>query len=395
MDITNKIKTLARTWHSEMVALRRHFHAFPELGFQEKETGDFISSWLKKHGFSFTQGIAKTGIVGLIESKRAGKTVLLRADMDALPIDEKNEVPYKSKNKGIMHACGHDAHMACLMGAIKILKEVQDDFAGQIKFVFQPSEEKFPGGAIKMIEEGVLESPKVDYAIGQHVLPTMDSGMVGFRPGPYMASTDEIYIEIHGKGGHAATPELLRDPILTGARIVIALQEVISRRANPVIPSVLSFGKFLANGQTNIIQDTVFLEGTFRTFNEKWRNQAHEIITKIAKQTALAHEAQCNVKIIKGYPFVENHQQLTDNIKRSAENLLGKKNAIELEPRMTAEDFAYFSHRVPSCFYRFGVRNQKKGITANLHTSTFDIDEKALETGASMLAMAAITALDQ
>lgn len=394
MEILQNIKILAKQYSAEIIAVRRQIHINPELGFEEVETAAFICKKLDEYKIQYQSGIAKTGIVALIKGKNPEKkTIALRADMDALPISEKNNCDYKSKNEGIMHACGHDAHIASLLGAAKILNLLKDEFEGSIKFIFQPSEEKFPGGAQAMIKEGILLNPETDIVIGQHVLPTLDSGKMGLRPGKYMASTDEIYLTIKGKGGHAATPELNIDPIVIAAHIIVALQQITSRYSNPAMPTVLSFGKIIGNGRTNIIPDEVKIDGTLRTFDEKWRAEAHIRITEIAKTISKGMGAECEVFIDKGYPFLINNDTLTASIKEKAIEYLGSDNVIDLEMRMTAEDFAYFTHLKPSCFYRLGTRNEQKGITSNLHTSTFDIDEDCLEIGMGLMAWLAINQL--
>ncbi len=394
METKQIIKKLAQQYLSEIIEIRRKIHANPELGFEEMETASLICKKLDEYGISYQSGIAKTGIVGLIKGKTPDKKcIALRADMDALPISENNNCDYKSKHEGIMHACGHDAHIACLLGAAKILNSLKDEFEGSIKLIFQPSEEKFPGGALAMINEKILLNPETEIVIGQHVLPTLESGKIGLKPGKYMASTDEIYLTIKGKGGHAATPELNIDPIVISAQIIMALQQITSRYSNPSMPTVLSFGKIIGNGRTNIIPDFVTIDGTLRTFDEKWRAEAHLRIKEIAQSIAKGMGGECEVVIDKGYPFLINNDQLTESIKENAVEYLGNENVVDLEMRMTAEDFAYFSHLKPSCFYRLGVRNEEKGITSNLHTSTFDIDENSLETGMGLMAWLAISQL--
>ncbi len=390
MSLKQKIQKQASSYFREIVEIRNHLHTIPELSFEEYQTSAFISSVLDRYQVPHQCEVAKTGIVGLIKFRNpASKAVALRADMDALPLTEDNDVSYRSKNKGIMHACGHDVHMACLLGAAKILSQLKDELEGTVKLIFQPSEESYPGGAIAMIKDGVLKNPAPDVMFGQHVLPQLESGKVGVKSAKYMASTDEVYITIKGKGGHAATPHLLTDTILISSHIVVALQQVVSRMANPATPTVLSFGKIEANGRNNIIPDQLKLHGTLRTFDENWRKKAHKKIKDIATNTAKGMGATCVVDIKKGYPFVFNDLKLTDNFRKYAVEYLGKDNVVELDLAMTAEDFAYFSKKVPSCFYRLGIRNEEKGITSTLHTTTFNIDEKSLETGMGLMAWVA------
>lgn len=393
--IKQRIEQHCRIFHSEIVAIRRHLHKNPELSFQEEETAKFISKKLSEYNIPHQTNIGGNGIVALIKGREKEKVLALRSDIDALPIQEQNNVPYKSINAGVMHACGHDAHTAMMLGAANILNQIKDSFSGTIKIIFQPAEEKLPGGAIKMIDEGVLDNPKVQNIIGQHVFPELNEGKVGFRSGKYMASTDEIYLTVEGKGGHAAIPNKNIDPILIAAHIITALQQIVSRNASPIMPSILSFGKIIGNGATNIIPDKVEIEGTFRTFDEDWRADAHDRITKIASQTAQAMGGICKVNIIKGYPFLNNNRIMTQNLKRYAIEYLGKNNVVELDLRMTAEDFAYYSHEIPACFYRIGTRNEKRNIISNLHTSTFDIDENALYTGMGLMAYIAYRQIEE
>lgn len=389
-----RIRNLSAEIFQELIGIRRHLHAHPELSFREENTAAFIQETLAKYGIPFTAGVGGHGIVGHIEGGKPGKMIALRADMDALPINELNEVEYKSLHHGIMHACGHDVHMTCLLGAAKILQEIRSEFAGSVRLIFQPAEESFPGGASLMIKDGVLENPAPAAILGQHTLPTLEAGKVGMKSGMYMASTDEIYLTVKGKGGHAATPELLIDPVVAAAQIIVALQQVVSRKANPATPTLLSFGKIIGEGRTNIIPDTVSIAGTLRTFDEVWRKQAHQHIAAIAQNTARAFGAECEVDIHPGYPFVVNEEALTARAFASAADYLGKENVVPLEMRMTAEDFAYYSQIIPGCFYRLGVRNEAAGITSNLHTPTFDADEKSLETGAGLMAWLAYTELN-
>ncbi|HLN52759.1 MAG TPA: M20 family metallopeptidase [Lentimicrobium sp.] len=394
MESTDKIKQLAISMRQELSEIRRHLHMNPELSMKEENTSSFIASKLDEYGIRYNKGIAVTGIIGYIEGKNpTSKTIALRADMDALPINEENEVEYRSKRSGIMHACGHDIHMTCLLGASKILQSLREELQGTVKLIFQPSEETFPGGASMMIKEGVLENPKPDKIFGQHVLPALEAGKIGLKSGQYMASTDEVYLTIKGKGGHGATPELNVDPVLIASHIIIALQQIVSRNASPNIPSVLSFGRVIAEGRTNIIPNEVKVDGTFRTFNEKWRTEAHDKLTRIAQGIAESMGGSCDVFIDKGYPFLVNDEKVTAETRDAAIAYLGRENVVKLEQRMTAEDFAYYSHLIPACFYRLGVRNESKGIVHNLHTSKFDADETSLETGAGLMAYLAFNSL--
>ena len=392
--IKQKIKSLSETYFKEIVSVRREIHSNPELSFEEYETSALVAEKLEQFGIEYRSGIAKTGIVGLIKGNNSERrTIALRADMDALPISELNEVSYKSKNQGKMHACGHDVHTSVLLGAAKILNEIRSEFEGTVKLIFQPSEEKYPGGAKVMIEEGVLENPKPDIIIGQHVYPELDAGMVGMKNGMYMASTDEIFLTIKGKGGHGAIPQRNIDPVLIASHIVVALQQIVSRNSNPVMPTVLSFGRFIAKGQTNVIPDEVKLSGIMRTFNEEWRVDMKTRITNMAQGIAESMGGSCEVFIDQGYPFLVNDDNTTDSVRQYAKDFLGEENVSELELRTTAEDFAYFSQKVPGCFYRLGVRNMEKGINANLHTATFDVDEESIKTGMGFMAWVAYNEL--
>ena len=383
-----KIKNIAKKHVLEVVNIRKHLHANPELSFKEYETSKFIQSVLKKHNIPFTSGHVETGIIATIKGRNPDeKEILLRADMDALPITEDNNIDYKSKNKGVMHACGHDVHSASLIGTALILNELKEDFNGTIKFVFQPGEEKLPGGAKLMIEDGLLNN-KPHACIAQHVYPDLPVGKVGFRPGLYMASADEIYITVKGKGGHAALPHLLNDPILMTAQIITSLQQIVSRSNQPNNPSVLSFGYINAPGETNIIPDTVLIKGTFRTFDEKWRFLAHEKMKKIASGICKSAGGSCDFDIKVGYPFLVNDVEITKTAINAAEKYLGKENVINLDLRMTSEDFAYISQSSSSCFYRIGTSDGK--TSKRLHTSKFDIDEKAFSISSGLMAYIAL-----
>ncbi len=394
MKLLQKVRALSREYHEDVVFFRRHFHTLPELSMQEHKTAAFIAARLKELGITVQEGIAGTGLVALIEGKNAASAVVaLRADMDALPIQEENRVDYKSAVPGVMHACGHDLHMASLLGTAKILHALRDHWHGSVKLIFQPSEERYPGGASLMIREGVLENPRPAAIFGQHVFPSLPAGKIGVRSGRYMASTDEVYITVKGKGGHAATPQLNVDPILIASHIVVALQQIVSRNATPNIPTVLSFGRIIGDGQMNVIPDEVKIDGTFRTFSEEWRQKAHLRIRETAVFIAQGMGGDCDVVIEPGYPFLENDPGLVENFRMFAAEYVGSENIEELDLSMTAEDFAHFAQHVNACFYRLGTSNLKTGITSGLHTSTFDVDEKALETGMGLMAWLAVREL--
>lgn len=394
MTLMDRVKELASQVFPEVVELRRAIHQNPELAFEEYETAALIVRCLDEWGIPYRTGVAKTGVIALIEGNHPEKrTIALRADMDALPIQEKNDVPYKSKHEGKMHACGHDVHTASVLGSAYILNELKAEFEGTIKLIFQPSEEKLPGGASVMIEESALQNPRPDGMFGQHVFPELEAGRVGFRPGMYMASADELHVTVKGKGGHGALPHKVVDPVLIASHLIISLQQIVSRRAKADIPTVLSFGKVVANGATNVIPDEVKLEGTFRTMNEEWRAEAHMHMKKLAEQLAESMGGSCDFQIHKGYPYLENNAELTEHAKTAAVEYLGAKNVVDLELRMTAEDFAYYTHHVPACFYRLGTANLEKGIVSPVHTATFDIDETALETGCGLMAWLALASL--
>jgi len=383
----NLIKELAKAYAPEFISIRHHLHAHPELSFQEYKTSGFIQQKLTEFGVPFTAGIAGTGVIALIEGRNpASRVIALRADIDALPITEANDVPYKSQHTGVMHACGHDVHTTCVLGATRILHELKDQFEGTIKILFQPGEEKHPGGASIMIEEGALENPKPDAILGMHVQPTMEAGIVGFRAGQYMASADEIYITVKGKGGHAALPQLTADTILIASHIVVGLQQIISRNNNPFSPSVLSICAFNGGFTTNVIPSEVKLMGTFRAMDETWRFKAHDLIRKQAKGIAEAMGAEIDIDILVGYPTLYNNEAVTAQARSLAEDYLGKDAVVDTEIRMGAEDFAFYSQIIPACFFRLGTGNVARGITSGVHTPTFDVDEKAIEIGMGTMA---------
>lgn len=384
--LQQKIKELARQYSDEFIAVRRHLHANPELSYQEFETSKFIQSKLSAFGIPF-EVKATTGVLGIIKGKNpASRTIALRADMDALPIQEENELDYKSKNAGVMHACGHDVHTTILLGAAKILNELKNDWEGTIKLLFQPGEERNPGGASYMIKDGVLENPKPEGIYGLHVHPGLDLGKLSFRKGRVMASADEIYITIRSKGGHAAAPHLTADTVLIASHLIVGLQQLISRNNNPTSPSVLSICSIQGGHTTNVIPSEVKLMGTFRAMDETWRYRAHELIRKLATGLVESMGAEIDLHIDVGYPTVDNDPVLTGKGWELANEYMGKENVLETEMRMGAEDFGYYTQLIPGCFYRLGVRNTEQGIVHNVHTPKFNIDERAIETGMGMMA---------
>jgi amidohydrolase len=386
--IKQQIQQLSKNLFNEVVGNRRHIHTHPELSFHEVETSAFVAKKLDELGIGWER-MADNGLVALITGEKpSDKVVALRADMDALPITEANDVPYKSQNVGVMHACGHDVHTSSLLGTAKILTELKSEFGGTVKLIFQPA-----GGASLMIKEGVLENPKPDVILGQHVMPLIDAGKFGFRSGKYMASTDELYVTVKGKGGHGAQPQQNVDPVIITAHILIALQQIVSRMADPKNPTVLSFGKVIANGATNVIPNEVKLEGTFRALNEEWRAEAHIKMKKMAEGIAESMGGSCEFNIMKGYPFLVNEPKLTEAARAHAEDYLGKENVLDLDIWMAAEDFAYYSQVSDACFYRMGTRNESRNITSAVHTPTFDIEETALEQSIGLMAYLAIKQL--
>jgi amidohydrolase len=391
--LQQEIKQLANKIYSTVVENRRHLHRYPELSFDEHETAAFVKARLNEMGITW-QAMANTGVLGIIKGEQLSDEVIARrADMDALRITELNEVEYASTKNGLMHACGHDAHTSSLLGTAKILQSLKSKFGGTIKLIFQPGEEELPGGASLMIKDGVLENPKPTAVIGQHVMPKLEAGKIGIRKGKYMASKDDLYVTVFGKGGHGAQPHENIDPVLITAQIIMALQQVVSRMANPSIASVLSFGKLVADGTTNIIPGKVYMEGTFRTLDEDWRKKAHEQMKKIASGIAESMGGSCEFNIVPGYPFLINEEKLTEQVRMYAQEYVGKENVVDLDIWMASEDFAYYSQVTDACFYMLGAGNKEKGITASLHTPTFNIDEDALALSTGLMAYIAIKRL--
>jgi amidohydrolase len=383
-------------YYESLLTWRRHLHQNPELSWEEYETTAYIEQELRKIGITAIQKPLKTGLIALIEGKNPSKKcVALRADIDALPIQEANHCEYKSTKEGIMHACGHDVHSTCLLGAAQYLWNHREDFEGTIKLIFQPSEEKQPSGAEALIEAGALANPTVSSIIGLHVTPELETGKLGFRKGKFMASADEIYMTVHGKGGHAASPHLCIDPIIISANILIALQQLVSRYSNPITPTVLSFGDIHGFGATNIIPEKVTLKGTLRTFDEAWREVLHSKINSICQNIAESFGGSCEIDIPKGLSYVNNDDNITEIIQNTASKLLGKENIVEMPIRMGAEDFSAYGHQIPSSFFRLGTGNISKNITATVHNPKFDIDENALAIGAFAMAKMGIKLLEE
>ncbi|MDX1421011.1 MAG: M20 family metallopeptidase [Rubricoccaceae bacterium] len=386
----DRIRALADEAHPEVVRLRRAIHRRPELAFEEHETAALIAETLRGLGLEPRTGVATTGVVAHIEGARPGPVVALRADIDALPIREANAFDFKSEREGVMHACGHDAHTASLLGAATILTALTDDLAGTVRLVFQPSEEKPPGGAQAMIEEGVLDAMDgVDAPariLGQHVFPQLPAGVLGVRPGPFMASADELYLTILGEGGHAAAPQALVDPVLVQAHMLVALQAVISRNRPPDQPSILSFGRVEAEGATNVVPDEVRVLGTFRAMDDAWRFRAHDLIRRTAEHTAAAFGATCEVEVVVGYPALANDEATAAWVRAAAVDYAGETRVLDLPMWYASEDFAWYTQQVPGAFYVLGVGNEAEGITHGLHTPRFTVDEEALRTGAGFLA---------
>ena len=391
-QLKEKIKALAKEFAPAQIAVRHHLHANPELSYQEFKTAAYVRAQLLEMGIAAEEK-ATTGLVAIIEGKNpASRVMALRADMDALPIHEENDVPYKSTVAGVMHACGHDVHTSILLGAAKILLATKDSWEGTVKLFFQPGEEKNPGGASYMIRDGALQNPAPEAIVALHVHPGLETGKLSFRKGRVMASADEIYITIKGPGGHAASPHLAADTILVASHVIISLQQIISRNRNPVSPSVLSICSVQGGNTTNVIPSEVKLIGTFRAMDETWRYKAHELITKTAKGVAESMGATIDVLIDVGYPTVDNDPAFTETAWKLADDYMGAQNVLETEMRMGAEDFGYYTQQIPDCFFRLGVRDEAAGIIHNVHTPHFNIDENAIEIGMGMMAWLGATA---
>ena len=375
----------SKQYFETVVSIRRELHRHPELSFCEKNTAELIKRYLASKNIDYQSDIAGYGIVATIHGsssfrpERSGvdksPTIVLRADMDALPIQETSNVPYCSQNPGVMHACGHDAHVAMLLGTAFILNDLRDTFSGTIKLIFQPGEEKLPGGASLMIKEGVLDD--VDLIIAQHVYPDLPCGEVGFHAGPYMASSDEVNITVKGRGGHAAKPAERENSLLAAAKIVSKLSELYPENGDVL----LAFGGFMADGTYNVIPSEVKLKGTMRTFDEEKRKLLKDNILNVAKEIASEYGCEAEVFIESGYPSLKNDVALTNKCSALAKEILGEDKVREIPQLMTAEDFAWYSQKIPACFYRLGTSNSSKGIEFKQHTANFDIDEESMKIG--------------
>jgi len=388
------IKTLANKYFENVITIYHDLHRHPELSGKEAWTADYICKVLDELQIGYQRNVAGHGVVAQIQGKRPkGRVVALRADMDALPIQEESGLPFASEIPNVMHACGHDIHMASLLGTLMILNELRDSFDGVVKAIFQPSEEEYEGGAKCMIDANVLENPRVDVIIGQHVTPGMEAGTIGIKAGPFMASTDEIYLTIHGKGGHAARPTETVNPIYAGTAIIEELNHYVKEEQPSDAPTTLSFGKFVAEGSPNIVPETAVIAGTFRTFNEVWREEVCAIIKKTVNKYAVKLGVKCDLEIRHGYPVLNNNEEVTKRVRQYAIDLLGKEKVLNLPLRLTSEDFAYYLLRRPGIFYRLGVSNVAQGITQTTHSSTFRIDEKALLTAISLFSWITINEL--
>jgi amidohydrolase len=397
LSLKDNILSRSSALHFETIQNRQYLHKYPELSFQEFETANFVEKKLKEIGFLDIKRIATTGVVAMLKPYANNEKVIgLRADLDALPIQETNVIDYKSERYGVMHACGHDVHTAILLTVAKILFDLKDNFHGNVKFIFQPGEELLPGGASILINEGVLSKPNVDFLLAQHVTPQIATGKIGFKKGLFMASTDEIYLTVKGKGGHAAMPNTYVNPLLISSAIITKLHQffMIDKVENlNELPTVIAFGNIEGKGATNVIPDHVNIAGTFRTLDEKWRNQCHYFIRKIATETAKEFGGSCDIEIRVGYPCLVNDIEITESCIKTTENILGKENVIELDYRMTAEDFAYFSQKKPVCFYRLGTGNALKHTEHNVHNSNFNIDEDVLSFAPAVMACMALDLL--
>jgi len=379
----------------KLIEIRRDIHAHPEIGLHETRTAKIIAEKLEQCGIEVERNVGGTGVVGVLRGKYTGKTVLLRADMDCLKIKEENDVEYKSEYPDLMHACGHDAHIAWLVGAAMILSDLKDKIHGNVKFLFQPAEER-EGGAERTIHSGVLENPHVDAVIGAHVWPNIEAGKVGIKAGPLMAATDNFKIIIHGKGGHGGQPHKCIDPIAVACEIYMALQTVISRKVDPLEPAVITVGKFNAGSAHNVIPDTAEMEGTIRTLTYEIREKIPGIMESIIKGTSEANGAKYEFKFIPYHAPVINDYEITSTVGKAASKVIGHKNIIMIDkPTMIGEDFSSFEEKIPGTFFWVGTYNAKKGIVKPLHNPEFNLDEEIIYKAAAIFSECALLYLNE
>lgn len=387
-----RIKEETARRHADMIAWRRHLHAHPELSFAEHTTGAYIAEQLRGLGIGVREGVAGTGVIGMVQGAGPGQgCICLRADIDALPIQEANTCDYRSVNDGVMHACGHDAHTAMVLGAGAVLHELRDRWSGTVHLLFQPGEEKIPGGATLVLNEDALRDPRPTLIIGQHCTPELELGKLGFRAGPFMASSDELYVTVKGRGGHAALPEKLVDPIVISAHLLLRLKQEFAA-FRPSEKTILAFGRVEALGATNVVPDEVKIAGTLRAFNEPLREELHAWLPKRANEICSEYGGSCDFLVMKGYPVLVNDDALTERMRAAAEALIGAGNVVRMDQRMGSEDFAFYTHAMPGCFFRLGT-GAPGAPFRGLHTPTFDIDEEALRMGSAMMAWGAISEL--
>ena len=388
LELKELLSTKVSAIYEKIKSYREHLHQNPELSYKEFNTMEYVAAKLKDIGIPYEKGVAGTGIIGIIRSSKHSENqacIGLRADLDALPIQEQNTASYKSKVEGVMHACGHDVHTSILLGAAEILFELREDLEHPVKLIFQPGEEKNPGGASLLIEAGVLENPKVKEMYALHVFPELEVGKLALRPGLNMASCDELHLEIIGVGGHGAMPEKCINPILIGSEFIIEAQNIIHKSCPKEVPCVISFGHFDALGATNVIPERAEIKGTFRTMNEEWREKAAILLMDLANNLENKYKGNVNLIVSKGYPFLKNDDELTEKLKTKFESFFGPEKIEGLALRMTSEDFSFYSQTIPVCFFRLGVGNKEKGIIYSVHHPKFDVDSACLKTG--MLAM--------
>lgn len=388
-SLVEQVKERVKAYHGETLKHYKHLHQYPELSFEEEQTSLYVESNLKEWGIPYRNHIGGFGILSWVEGKNpSSRTIALRADMDALPITEANDIDFKSKNTGVMHACGHDTHTSSLLMAAKIINEMREHLEGTVLFIFQLGEEKDPGGASLMLKDGLFDRFKPDLIIAQHAYIDYAPGQVGFGSGTVMASADEVHLKIKGRGGHGAIPHELDDTVLAAAQVVVSMQQVVSRRSNPFKPSVLSFGKFIADGATNVIPNEIVIAGSLRCMDEEERKKLKQAIKDIAFHTASAYGCECEIDVHDGYPCTYNDEEITAMARGFAMEYLGEENVLGLPKRMTSEDFGFFSQLYPCTFYRFGVKGSQ--YCTGLHTPNFLIDEDSLLTSVGTMTYLAL-----